>query len=163
MVILDQILAYLRTNILEKPAHTTNDRVIASDRMDRLCEVKQTDQRQDHCDDPKANDDGGLAPAELFEMVVDRRHLEDALARQLEGRDLDDHRHRLEHEEAADYANICVIVLVVGSIAMAACDRYKKKYLKVTQIFLILAALFSSTVMARTAFLGGQIRHTEVR
>ena len=31
-----------------------------------------------------------------------RRHLEDALAGQLEGGDLDDHRERLEHEDAAD-------------------------------------------------------------
>ena len=36
-------------------------------------------------------------------MMMDRRHPEDALARQLEGRDLHDHGHRLQHEQAADH------------------------------------------------------------
>ena len=53
-------------------------------------------------DDPEADDDGGLRPALLLEMVMQRRHAEDALAGELEGRDLHDHRHRLEHEQAAD-------------------------------------------------------------
>jgi hypothetical protein len=33
---------------------------------------------------------------------MQRRHLEDTLARQLERGHLDDHRHRFEHEDAAD-------------------------------------------------------------
>src|SRR5580700_7228897 len=36
-------------------------------------------------------------------MMVDRRHLEDALAGELERDHLHDHRHRLEHEQAADH------------------------------------------------------------
>ena len=44
----------------------------------------------------------GSCPALLLEMMVQRRHAEDALAGQLERGDLDDHRDRLEHEQAAD-------------------------------------------------------------
>src|SRR5579863_5816027 len=60
-------------------------------------------ERQHHRDDPETNDDLRLGPAELLEMMVDRRHLEDALAGELERHHLDDHRHRLEHEQAADH------------------------------------------------------------
>src|SRR5687768_15635330 len=37
-------------------------------------------QGQDGGDDPETDDDGGLRPALLLEVVVQRRHLEDALA-----------------------------------------------------------------------------------
>ena len=38
----------------------------------------------------------------LLKMMMQRRHREDSPSRQLEGGDLHDHRHRLQHEEAAD-------------------------------------------------------------
>src|SRR5208282_6137771 len=60
-------------------------------------------QREHDRDNPEANDDLRLGPAELLEMMVDRRHLEDALAGELERHHLHDHRHRLEHEQAADH------------------------------------------------------------
>src|SRR5215831_15846987 len=60
-------------------------------------------ERQHHGDDPEADHDLRLSPAELFEMMMDRGHLEDALARQLEGGDLHDHGDRFQHEQSADH------------------------------------------------------------
>src|SRR5678815_4135408 len=62
----------------------------------------QTEQRKNDRRDQKSRDDLRLAPSEQLEVVVQRCHLEHALAGQLEGGDLDDHRHPLEHEDAAD-------------------------------------------------------------
>src|SRR5216683_5368892 len=61
----------------------------------------EADHRQDGGNDPEAEDDGGLGPALLLEMVMQRRHLEDAPAGHLVRQHLDHHRHRLEHEQAA--------------------------------------------------------------
>ena len=44
---------------------------------------------------------GSVQPS-LLEMMMDRRHPEDALAGELERGHLHDHRHRLQHEQAAD-------------------------------------------------------------
>src|SRR5215471_6852615 len=63
---------------------------------------RQAGQRQHDRDDPEADDDLRLGPAELLEMVMQRRHLEHALAGEPEREHLHDHRHRLEHEQAAD-------------------------------------------------------------
>src|ERR1700678_3930734 len=59
-------------------------------------------QRQHHRHDPETDHDGGLGPAQLLVMVMDRRHAEDALASELETHHLHDHRHGLEHEQSAD-------------------------------------------------------------
>src|SRR5471032_3029089 len=61
----------------------------------------EADHRQDGGDDPEAEDDGGLGPALLLEVMVQRCHAEDALAGPLEGQHLHDHRHGLEHEQPA--------------------------------------------------------------
>src|ERR1700761_8632662 len=61
-------------------------------------------ERQHHRDDPEADHDLRLGQAQLLEVMMDRRHPEDALARQLEGGDLHDDRHRLQHEQAADHS-----------------------------------------------------------
>ncbi len=53
-------------------------------------------------EDPEADDHRGLRPARQLEVVVDRRHAEDAPAEEPEADHLQDHRHRLEHEQAAD-------------------------------------------------------------
>src|SRR3546814_10102617 len=65
---------------------------------------------QDGGDDPEADDDGRLGPALLLEVVVQRRHADDALAGQLEGGDLDDDGDRLQHEEAADDAEHQLVI-----------------------------------------------------
>src|SRR5690606_38643879 len=62
----------------------------------------ETDEGQDHGDDPEADHDLAFGPAELLEMMMDRRHQEDAAAGHLEEADLDDDRQRLHDEEAAD-------------------------------------------------------------
>src|SRR5689334_13001770 len=48
-------------------------------------------QRQHHRDDPEPDHDLRLGPAELFEMMVQRRHAEDAFSGELERGDLHDH------------------------------------------------------------------------
>src|SRR5262249_34479187 len=64
-------------------------------------EGRKPGEREHDRDDPEADHDLRLGPAELLEMVVDRRHAEDALAGELEGDHLDDHRHGFQHEQAA--------------------------------------------------------------
>src|SRR5665213_947327 len=63
---------------------------------------RQADERQQHGNDPEADHDLRLGPAERLEMMMNRCHAEDALAGQLERGDLDDHRHSLQHKQAAD-------------------------------------------------------------
>lgn len=67
------------------------------------------------------------------------------------------------HEEAAEFANISATIVAVVALAMAALSRYKPQFVKSTQFILLLIALIASGAMARTAYLGGQIRHTEIR
>src|SRR5215216_5828086 len=62
----------------------------------------QAEQRKDDGQDQEARDDLRLAPTDQLEVMVDRRHLEHALAGELEGRDLDHDRRRLHHEDATD-------------------------------------------------------------
>src|SRR3546814_3887582 len=57
---------------------------------------------KDDGDDPETDYDGGLRPAKLFEMMVDRRHPEYPLSGSLEEEDLNDNRSRFQHEESAD-------------------------------------------------------------
>src|SRR5262245_59947680 len=59
-------------------------------------------EREHDGDDPEADHDLRLGPAEVLEMVMDRRHHEHALAGELERGHLHDHRNRFEHEQAAD-------------------------------------------------------------
>src|SRR5476651_2121181 len=61
----------------------------------------EADHRQDGGDDPEAEHDGGLGPALLLEVMMQRRHAEDALAGPLEGQHLHDHRYGLQHEQPA--------------------------------------------------------------
>src|SRR2546422_2156194 len=65
-------------------------------------QCRQRQEGQGEGDDPEAHDDLRLRPARELVMVVERRHAEHAAAGQLEARDLDDHRHRLDDVEAAD-------------------------------------------------------------
>src|SRR5271167_2700458 len=58
--------------------------------------------RQNPGDDPKPDDDGRLFPALLLEVMVQRRHAEDAPSCHFEARDLNDDRDCLENEQPAD-------------------------------------------------------------
>lgn len=68
-----------------------------------------------------------------------------------------------EHEEAADYA--FYFLLAVGALALAALavpgisENVRKKITTAVLVGMLLA----SAMMGRTAYLGGMIRHTEVR
>src|SRR4029450_7733916 len=62
---------------------------------------RKAGERQHHSNDPEADHDLRLGPAELLIVVVDGRHLEHALAGELERHDLDDHRNRFQHDQAA--------------------------------------------------------------
>ena len=53
-------------------------------------------------EDPEADDDGRLGPADQLEVVVDRRHAEHPAVEDPKAGDLDDHRQRLDDEQAAD-------------------------------------------------------------
>src|SRR5271168_1111714 len=63
---------------------------------------RQPGKREHDRNDPEADHDLRLGPAELLEMMVDRRHAEHPLAGELERHHLDDHRDGFEHEQAAD-------------------------------------------------------------
>src|ERR1051325_1339656 len=62
----------------------------------------QAEQRKEDGHDHESGDHLRLAPADQLEVVVNRRHLEDALPRQFEGGHLDDHGERLDDEHASD-------------------------------------------------------------
>ena len=68
-----------------------------------------------------------------------------------------------EHEEAAEAAQASVFVLAICALFMEAVARWKASWLKKTQAFVLLIAVLSVGLIARTAQLGGQIRHTEIR
>ena len=62
----------------------------------------ERDEREEDRDDPETDDDLRLRPSEELEVVVERRHPEDPLARELERAHLEDHGDRLDDEEPAD-------------------------------------------------------------
>lgn len=67
-----------------------------------------------------------------------------------------------EHEDSALYAMIGLQIL--GLVALVSLIRVGRKAVsRGLGLAMLVAALFMSTVMARTAHLGGQIRHPELR
>src|SRR6185312_3905194 len=77
--------------------------VIASSSISPQFQRREPDQREYDGNDPETNHDLRLGPALLLEMVMDRRHLEDALSRELERSHLHDHRNRFQHEQTPDH------------------------------------------------------------
>src|SRR5882672_3026043 len=63
---------------------------------------RQAEQREDDSQNQKPGDHFRFAPADQLEVMMERRHLEHALAGHLERCHLDNHRQRFEHEHAAD-------------------------------------------------------------
>src|SRR5215831_4988105 len=63
----------------------------------------EADQHQHDADDPEAHDHARLRPALQFEVVMDRRHAEHALAGHLEAGHLDHHRGGFHHEYTAHH------------------------------------------------------------
>ena len=71
--------------------------------LERIGEVQREARRGQHAgDDPEAHDHLRLAPALLLEVVVQRRHEEDALLRLLVVEHLDHDGQGLGHEQASD-------------------------------------------------------------
>src|SRR5580658_8266160 len=90
------------TGIMTRPSFRNDDGTKfpkASPQLQR----RKTGQRQHHRDDPEPDDDLRFGPAQLLEMVMQRRHPEDSLAGELERDHLHDHRDRLQHEQTADH------------------------------------------------------------
>src|SRR6267143_1084726 len=63
---------------------------------------RQRKQRKNQRGDPKPHDHFRFAPTEQFEMVMDGRHPENALAAQLERAHLQNHRNGFQHKNAAN-------------------------------------------------------------
>lgn len=68
-----------------------------------------------------------------------------------------------EHEMAAQYATFFAWALAVLGIAHALVEKHKPKFLRLVRIVLVICTLFGVTTQARTAYLGGKVRHTEIR
>ena len=67
-----------------------------------------------------------------------------------------------EHEEAGLFALIAMITLGVLSIAGIILAKIKPAFTRSFGFFVLLISLISFGIAARTGFLGGQIRHTEI-
>ena len=66
------------------------------------------------------------------------------------------------HEDAAMYALISLIVLGAMSLIALFVSRYKVSLIKSTSTVILIFSLISFGLVARTGYLGGQIRHTEI-
>jgi uncharacterized membrane protein len=67
------------------------------------------------------------------------------------------------HEEAAEWAFRSCILIACLALATEWTARKKQKWFKPLQWILLVAAIHGSTVFATTAYLGGDIRHSEIR
>jgi uncharacterized membrane protein len=66
------------------------------------------------------------------------------------------------HEEFALYALISLITLGFASIIGLYLTFIKSSIIRSTALFILFISLLSFGIVARTGYLGGQIRHTEV-
>jgi hypothetical protein len=68
-----------------------------------------------------------------------------------------------EHEEAAELASLFAYGLAAVALASGWVSRFRSQYFKWAQVLVMLLSLVTIGLMARTAFEGGMIRHTEIR
>lgn len=66
------------------------------------------------------------------------------------------------HEDSAMIALISLILLGILSVIALAVNRFKISWVRSTAIFILFLSLISFGLVARTGYLGGQIRHTEI-
>jgi len=66
-----------------------------------------------------------------------------------------------QHEEFALYALISLIILGVASIIGLFITFKKLPYLRTVAFIILFLSFISFLMVARTGYLGGQIRHTE--
>lgn len=67
-----------------------------------------------------------------------------------------------EHEDAAVFALISLIILGVAAIGGLLLTLKKSAQARSASVVILLIALISFGLVARTGYLGGQIRHTEI-
>ncbi|AEV99618.1 hypothetical protein A4D02_27650 [Niastella koreensis] len=67
-----------------------------------------------------------------------------------------------QHEDAAVYALISFIVLGIMSVIAFVITRYKTSLVRYISMIIFILSLISFGLAARTGYLGGQIRHTEI-
>lgn len=67
-----------------------------------------------------------------------------------------------QHEESAIFALISSIILGIASIGGLLLTFKKSPHTKSAAIAILLISLISFGLVARTGYLGGQIRHTEI-
>jgi hypothetical protein len=66
------------------------------------------------------------------------------------------------HEDAGFWAFVTMIILGVVSVIAFFLTRTKSKHAFTTSRIVMILAAFSLVVVGRAAYLGGQIRHTEI-
>lgn len=66
------------------------------------------------------------------------------------------------HEDAAIYALISLIALGGMSVFALVISRFKTSLIRTTSILVLVLSLMSFGLAARTGYLGGQIRHSEI-
>lgn len=67
------------------------------------------------------------------------------------------------HEEAAEVANVATIALAGVSLLLLIVSKFRANLFPPLCVVLVLLALVALALLARTANLGGQIRHEEIR
>lgn len=72
------------------------------------------------------------------------------------------------HEDAAEVTNVFIMILALGAAALEALAHFKAQLLKPQWLkwghtAVLGLAVLTSGLLIRTAHLGGQIRHTEIR
>lgn len=65
-----------------------------------------------------------------------------------------------EHEEMAKIA--LIVIIAIGIVSLAGI-YFNRSFAKGIRIIVLVLAIGSAAVLAQTAHLGGQIRHTEIR
>lgn len=66
------------------------------------------------------------------------------------------------HEDAAMYALVSLILLGIMSIVALLASRFRTSLVNSMSIVVLILSLVSFGLVARTGYLGGQIRHTEI-
>jgi uncharacterized membrane protein len=66
------------------------------------------------------------------------------------------------HEDTALYALISLVALGILSVIALVINRFRTSAVKSTAIIILVLSLVSFGLVARTGYLGGQIRHTEI-
>jgi hypothetical protein len=69
-----------------------------------------------------------------------------------------------EHEKAADFALAAGLVTAVVALGALALPKMTKRPTLAGKLFVatLVVTLWADSVLARTAYLGGQVRHTEI-